>query len=775
MLMSKKLLSLALIVSFLLLAASAYPAHVVHKAVNANSVKAPMKYAPLIGTDKIIGSAPYFPREPGLIATSPGEIVGYTQYEYQTNGSSGNRISLDSQGGIQVAWMNSDDYGIGMREIYYNYLDPNSHEWNWPLIGYSISYRNRDGYCQISTTSDARAVVGYHNGTNDSLFAAINTFPGASGFNYRHPLLWFPNRPCIWPYISIDRNERIHLIATDTTTADGVLAYTYSGDYGMNWSRAAIVDTLTTLSAVVTSSPVSDKVAISYTHPTSTAQWSNDMYYIQAADGISWDWANGKVNVTGYQTDDDSLYAYTDCDAVYDYNDNLHMIWTAWLISADSGLYYNQRLFHYDVSSGTINIINIFDSTWYDTQTWCDFGAWNFGICKMSIGVDPTNNALFTTYTSWNISDCAMSGFANGDIFMSYSIDGGAHWTMKGNLTDSHTDSCLAGECDSDHWSSLAEKVDGNLHVFYVNDKDAGAVVQTEGVVTDNPMMYLAYPNPVRTSALPEAPVLIYPADSVNYYFEGGGGGYFQFDWNDPVGVTHYQIQCAIEPTFSPPTLFDDSVYTYSEYINQDSLGYGTYYWRVRGIGYYGVGPWSTFFTFAIVPPPGTVIGTVYGPDGTTPLEGVTINSYDSENHLVAVNTSGLDGTWIVGLIPDTYSEILSKSGYSSTAITDIVVASYETTYVSAVMQEGSVCSYVIGDANGNGSFNGLDVTYSVAYFKGGPPPPYSCECTPGNTWYVAGDVNQSCSFNGLDVTYMVAYFKGGPAPHPCSDCPPAR
>jgi hypothetical protein len=85
----------------------------------------------------------------------------------------------------------------------------------------------------------------------------------------------------------------------------------------------------------------------------------------------------------------------------------------------------------------------------------------------------------------------------------------------------------------------------------------------------------------------------------------------------------------------------------------------------------------------------------------------------------------------------------------------------------------GVGCQYIVGDANGNGAFNGLDVTYSVAYFKGGPPPPYACECTPGNTWYVAGDVNGSCSFNGLDVTYMVAYFKGGPPPHACADCPP--
>ena len=87
----------------------------------------------------------------------------------------------------------------------------------------------------------------------------------------------------------------------------------------------------------------------------------------------------------------------------------------------------------------------------------------------------------------------------------------------------------------------------------------------------------------------------------------------------------------------------------------------------------------------------------------------------------------------------------------------------------------GGGCQYIIGDANGNGAFNGLDVVYSVAYFKGGTQPPYSCECTPGSTWFVSGDVNNSCNFNGLDVSYMVTYFKGGQAPNPCADCPPAK
>jgi hypothetical protein len=83
-------------------------------------------------------------------------------------------------------------------------------------------------------------------------------------------------------------------------------------------------------------------------------------------------------------------------------------------------------------------------------------------------------------------------------------------------------------------------------------------------------------------------------------------------------------------------------------------------------------------------------------------------------------------------------------------------------------------CNYIRGDVNGNGIFNGMDVVYTVRFFKGGNPPPYSCECTAGNTWYVTGDVNGSCSLNSLDVTYMARYFEGGAGPIPCPDCPPS-
>jgi len=92
---------------------------------------------------------------------------------------------------------------------------------------------------------------------------------------------------------------------------------------------------------------------------------------------------------------------------------------------------------------------------------------------------------------------------------------------------------------------------------------------------------------------------------------------------------------------------------------------------------------------------------------------------------------------------------------------------------VTLTVVGGEGCDYVIGDINDNDIFNGLDVTYMVRYLKGGPPPPYSCECPVGNTWFVAGDVNGSCTFNGIDVTRAVLYFKGGPLPIPCATCPP--
>jgi hypothetical protein len=84
-------------------------------------------------------------------------------------------------------------------------------------------------------------------------------------------------------------------------------------------------------------------------------------------------------------------------------------------------------------------------------------------------------------------------------------------------------------------------------------------------------------------------------------------------------------------------------------------------------------------------------------------------------------------------------------------------------------------CTFSPGDANGNGEFNGLDVSFSVNYLKGGGQiPPDTCDCGVYGIIYAAADANGSCSYNGLDVTFSVNFLKGiGPAPVACPECPP--
>jgi hypothetical protein len=208
-------------------------------------------------------------------------------------------------------------------------------------------------------------------------------------------------------------------------------------------------------------------------------------------------------------------------------------------------------------------------------------------------------------------------------------------------------------------------------------------------------------------------------------------------------GANYFIELCTYTPPGGDPADIDLSVTAFVDTVEQGSAVDESLI--VGNLGdltlYYGLHPDSSWIT--VIPDTGAVPGL--------------------QSDSVTVTFSA------ASLAPGTYLAQLAVVSNDTDEATIIIPVTLEVTG-----QSGG-CDYAIGDVNNSGTFNGLDVTYSVAYLKGGPPPPYPCECTPGHTWYVAGDVNASCSFNGLDVTYMVAYFKGGPAPNPCPDCPPAR
>jgi hypothetical protein len=134
------------------------------------------------------------------------------------------------------------------------------------------------------------------------------------------------------------------------------------------------------------------------------------------------------------------------------------------------------------------------------------------------------------------------------------------------------------------------------------------------------------------------------------------------------------------------------------------------------------------------------------------------------------------NGVYFLTLDAGEYFAVYSKENYADTTIEDIIITPGGTIVVNLVLRFINNCDYIPGDANNDEVFNGYDITFLIAWLKGGPPPPYSCECRPDWIWWPAVDYNCSCSFSGLEITYIISQFKysGGQA-CPCPDCPPAE
>lgn len=419
-----------------------------------------------------------------VYAQSPGDTIGWTTYDLQTIGPSGRRIAVDSERKLHAFWQ--ADNGI-----FYNYREERFGDWRWPE---GILVAANAGHPQVAVDPGDIVYVAFYTPDSYVTFCSINPYDGLMEC-YDPPDL-LDNR-CNWPYMTIDRSGFVHIVMCENSPdVAWTLAYTASINGGESWTTLARVDTVTAISDVIAASPVSDKVSIVYAHPTDlNSQWMNDIYYIESEDGFSWDWATGKVNVTEYGEDEDSLFAFTDLDAIYDYNDDLHIVWNAQWVTEEQ-VYVKTFLFHWSDESGSPTEVNSSDSVWSEG---CNIGIWNRPICKMSLSINEQTNYMVLCYTGFDATDCSAGDYANGDIFMQYSYDRGDSWSYQINLTNSRSPGCNPGDCDSDHWPSVADRFhegwDGIPwpYIVYINDKDGGTHIGGEGEITVNPVMFLDY------------------------------------------------------------------------------------------------------------------------------------------------------------------------------------------------------------------------------------------------------------------------------------------
>jgi len=213
-------------------------------------------------------------------------------------------------------------------------------------------------------------------------------------------------------------------------------------------------------------------------------------------------------NCTNYPASGDDYIkrAFINLSACYDYEDSLHIAYVTTMVPVPAGGYYYAYpawLYHWSKKNGNSLItstcpedfeppgkMNMYPYWWWGTIA----GEQNAAISKPSIAaLDPIyhpdeDGYLFCIWTQVDTGDVSSAGFGNRDIFGCASSDAGVRW----NLTQTPTPGCDAEECVSEAWPSLAQNMyNGDLHIQYICDRDAGPCVWGEGDWTENDVYYL--------------------------------------------------------------------------------------------------------------------------------------------------------------------------------------------------------------------------------------------------------------------------------------------
>ena len=245
----------------------------------------------------------------------------------------------------------------------------------------------------------------------------------------------------------------------------------------------------------------------------------------------------------------------------------------------------------------------------------------------------------------------------------------------------------------------------------------------------------------------------------------------FAISWTDPpdssgIAMNLYKIGSMPTSNYDTTGHFSGSP---ADFMAETTGVYSLYVWLVDGLGnvsYSNAASDSIFYDGSL--PYGC---TASSPPITSDLD-FTVSWTAGEDTGSGVGSSydvryrdGETGTWtdwIVGFagLDSLFSGLDGHTYYFEARCHDLAGNSEPFSGTAETQTEVDTSytgpSFIPGDANNNGSVNGLDVIFLVNFFKGNGPAPDP---------YLAGDANGSCEVNGLDVIYLVAYFKGGSAP----------
>jgi hypothetical protein len=517
-----------------------YPTTTGNEISNAPSVYPPYTLPAPESTDDIVGDT---------------VTIGTTWYDIQHNGTTGRMIEIDDEGYYHFVWMNGTNNGASDRHIYYNVITPEGTQL-WPGTGYAVESSTRAGYTTLDVGYNGIAFPCFHQdfmGTEAFHTAvAADFFPRAGAFiTYEPDYLYFSgiDLKIIWPRMRFDVRDNIHVIAQhnpqpDFTSNNGTpgMQYYTIGSYDPltyavtfppdpdTWTE---IDWTNTIAYDLDTSPVSDRVAFAWTYSLDEgfpgadpwtfsetfSQWNNDIWVLIDDDGDDFHFEDA-FNLTQFFMPDpswlpdtlmaemDTLRAYTDMSVFIDQDDWAHIAFTtpSYFHLGQFRYWHASIVWHWSEEfPGEFQIVhNAFDDWSWNYQ---DCGAWNVKAQRPSLGQDPETGYLYCSYQVYDCDTLAISaaGWPSSDAFVSMSQDGGQNWSEGINLTNTQTPSgAIAGACLSELYPTMCEDVDGECHILYVMDRDAGAVIQNEGTWTFNEVIY----HSVSVDLIPSTPTV---------------------------------------------------------------------------------------------------------------------------------------------------------------------------------------------------------------------------------------------------------------------------
>jgi hypothetical protein len=400
---------------------------------------------------------------PIIYSLGPGDSIGYSYYDFGTNGSCNRNLINFGDGTLSFAKMVSIDNSGGWpdRGSFFKYFDGTSWSSSWTHIETS-----RRGWANIDQFVDFGGVEAVVSHTGMEL-----NVDAAKGANVWTSVV-FGGTGQLWPRIAIGSGFTIHVVYSDANPPANIL-YASSLDAGTTWTLDQI---LWTMPEAFAGADAYDITAQGSKVAAVVATEGGDVVVVESMDGgatwseyIIYD-IDGTLTTPGEEVPDGGV------SCLYDASGNLHVAWGNFLSPGDAATVQysvNAGIRHWSASSGVQEI------AWPDPDptlfipgaTGGDGATVSFGEARegnLASEPDISADAFGAVYLTFcrliNEQDDSSNYYQH--YFGLKSVDGGVTWSNPVDVTPGSGFDASYGTC--------ADLTDSYIHFNYFCDPLAG-------------------------------------------------------------------------------------------------------------------------------------------------------------------------------------------------------------------------------------------------------------------------------------------------------------